>query len=87
MEGSPASLQWSGARKGALTTSGTDVPRSGRPSPPPTSADDQLALFGVMTHPVVQQLRNVEPNTMTPIQALDLLARLVDEVKLEKGVS
>ena len=63
------------------------VPRSGRASPPSRSTDDQLALFGVMTHPVVQQLRNVEPNTMTPIQALDLLARLVDEVKREEGTA
>src|SRR5205814_1328859 len=54
------------------------VPRSGRASPARASAtDDQLALFGVMTHPVVQQLRKVEPNAMTPIQALELLARLV----------
>jgi len=57
------------------------VPRSGRAAAPPANAGDQLALFGVMTHPVVQQLRNVEPNKMTPIQALELLARLVDEVK------
>jgi DNA mismatch repair protein MutS len=64
------------------------VPRSGHVSPPRSNpADDQLALFGVMTHPVVQQLRNVEPNTMTPIQALELLARLVDEVKREKGTT
>jgi DNA mismatch repair protein MutS len=64
------------------------VPRSGHSSPVPRNApDDQLALFGVMTHPVVQQLRNVEPNTMTPIQAIELLARLVDEVKREKGTA
>jgi len=64
------------------------VPRSGHASPaPPSATDDQLALFGLMTHPVVQQLRNVEPNTMTPIQALELLARLVDEVKRDKGTA
>jgi DNA mismatch repair protein MutS len=57
------------------------VPRSGRASPVPSDvADSQLALFGAMPHPVVQQLRNVDPNSMTPIQALELLARLVDEV-------
>ena len=62
------------------------VPRSGHASPVPTDAtDSQLALFGVMTHPVVQQLRNVDPNAMTPIQALEMLARLVDEVKREGG--
>ena len=62
------------------------VPRSGRSSvAAPTTTGDQLALFGVMTHPVVQQLRNVDPNKMTPIQALEMLARLVDEVKREEG--
>jgi DNA mismatch repair protein MutS len=64
------------------------VPRSGHASPAPSGAtDDQLALFGVMTHPIVQQLSNMEPNTMTPIQALELLARLVDEAKREKGTA
>ena len=61
------------------------VPRSGRTQAPPASAGDQLALFGVMTHPVVQQLRTVDPNKMTPIQALEMLARLVDDVKHEEG--
>jgi DNA mismatch repair protein MutS len=62
------------------------VPRTGRASQAQTdAADSQLALFSVMTHPVVQQLRNVDPNVMTPIQALELLARLVDEAKREGG--
>jgi DNA mismatch repair protein MutS len=62
------------------------VPRSGRASAVPTSsADDQLALFGTATHPAVERLRNVEPNTMTPIQALEMLAQLVDEVKRDDG--
>jgi DNA mismatch repair protein MutS len=64
------------------------VPRSGHSLPVPrNTTSDQLALFGMMTHPVVQQLRNVEPNSMTPIQALELLGRLVDEVKREKGTA
>lgn len=60
------------------------VPRSGRSHTTrvPTT-DDQLGLFGVMTHPVVQQLKKVEPNKMTPIQALELLDRLVNEAKQE----
>jgi len=62
------------------------VPRPGHARRAPASAtDDQLALFGVMPHPVVQQLRNLEPNNMTPIQALELVARLVDEVRKEGG--
>ncbi|MEP6550219.1 MAG: DNA mismatch repair protein MutS [Gemmatimonadales bacterium] len=64
------------------------VPRSGRASSVKASAaDDQLALFGVMTHPVVQQLRKVDPNTMTPIQALEMLERLVKEAKEERGTA
>jgi hypothetical protein len=64
------------------------VPRSGRtPTSSKATTGDQLALFGVMTHPVVQQLRTVDPNKMTPIQALEMLARLVDEVKREEGTA
>ena len=61
------------------------VPRSERaPRTSLANMEDQLALFGLMTHPVIQQLRKMEPNTMTPIQALEMLARLVDEVKQEE---
>ena len=61
------------------------MPRSGQAKKAhPATADDQLALFGLMTHPVVQQLRKLEPNVMTPIQALEVLARLVDEAKEEE---
>jgi DNA mismatch repair protein MutS len=62
------------------------VPRHGNASRvTPAGSDDQLALFGSMTHPVVQQLRQLEPNAMTPIKALETLARLVDESKQEEG--
>ena len=62
------------------------VPRDGRvPRPTPAASGDQLALFGSMAHPVVQQLRKLEPNAMTPIKALEILARLVDESKQEEG--
>jgi DNA mismatch repair protein MutS len=64
------------------------VPRSGRAARVPTEASEgQLALFGLMPHPVVQQLKNLEPNAMTPIQALEMLARLVDEVKQDGGAA
>jgi DNA mismatch repair protein MutS len=64
------------------------VPRSGRAARVPIEASEgQLALFGLMPHPVVQQLKNVEPNAMTPIQALEMLARLVDEVKQDGGTA
>jgi DNA mismatch repair protein MutS len=56
------------------------VPRTAKVGPSgQLGGDDQLALFGSETHPVLQHLRKLEPNTMTPIQALEVLARLVDE--------
>jgi DNA mismatch repair protein MutS len=56
------------------------VPRTAKVRPSSQlGGDDQLALFGSETHPVLQHLRKLEPNTMTPIQALEVLARLVDE--------
>jgi DNA mismatch repair protein MutS len=62
------------------------VPRSPRASSPPAArtGGDQLALFVPLPHPVVDKLGKMDPNTMTPLQALDMLARLVDEVKSGK---
>jgi DNA mismatch repair protein MutS len=58
------------------------VPRSHPVSKKQQSApEDQLALFGLPPHPLVQQLIKLDPNAMTPIQALEMLARLVDEAK------
>ncbi|MGI8618987.1 MAG: DNA mismatch repair protein MutS [Gemmatimonadaceae bacterium] len=41
----------------------------------------QLPLFAEESHPVIEQLRGTEPNNLTPLQALDLVARLVDQAK------
>jgi DNA mismatch repair protein MutS len=47
------------------------------PSPP-----EQLALFGAsQPHPVVDRLKAVDTNAMTPLQALTLLAQFVEEAK------
>jgi DNA mismatch repair protein MutS len=60
------------------------MPRSGRSRTVRTNqTNDQLGLFGVLPHPVVEELKKVKPNNMTPIQALELLARLVDNVNRE----
>lgn len=48
--------------------------RAAQPAP-------QLPLFAEETHPVIEQLRGTDPNNLTPLQALDLVARLVDEAK------
>jgi DNA mismatch repair protein MutS len=48
------------------------VPASRRADPP-----DQLALFAIAPpHPVVARLRTIDPNTVTPLEALALLAQL-----------
>ena len=57
------------------------------PSPKPGSpggGGDQLGLFAHLPHPVVDKLGKMDPNTMTPLQALETLARLVDEVRIGK---
>ena len=41
----------------------------------------QLGLFGSAPHPVVEQLKGVDPNTLTPLEALQLLAKLADEAR------
>jgi hypothetical protein len=40
-------------------------------------------LFGV-PHPVVELLRAIDVNTMTPLQALQQLAKLVDAVRTDR---
>ncbi len=42
---------------------------------------DQLALFGPMLHPIIDELKHLDPNEMTPMDALKLLNRLVDRAK------
>jgi DNA mismatch repair protein MutS len=42
---------------------------------------DQLALFGSEPDPIVEELKGIDPNTMTPLQALDTLARLVTDAQ------
>jgi DNA mismatch repair protein MutS len=44
-------------------------------------AAGQLALFGSETDPIVEELRGIDPNTMTPLQALETLARLVSDAQ------
>lgn len=41
----------------------------------------QLALFGSGPDPIVEELKGIDPNTMTPLQALGTLARLVSDAQ------
>ncbi|NUO96060.1 MAG: hypothetical protein HOQ14_16375, partial [Gemmatimonadaceae bacterium] len=42
---------------------------------------DQLALFGAAPHVVVDRLRQVDANTLTPLAALQLVAELADQAR------
>jgi DNA mismatch repair protein MutS len=55
--------------------------RGGAGSAAPPS--DQLGLFAVQRSPVVEKLRGVDVNAMTPLQALTLLASLADDAARE----
>ena len=52
-----------------------ETPSGGRAT---ASATDQLALFGGHLNPVVQRLAAIDVNAITPLQALSMLAGLVD---------
>ena len=52
----------------------------------PRSTGDQLGLFGSdLPHPVVERLREIDVNTLTPLEALALLAQLTVEARAEPG--
>ena len=52
----------------------------------PRADTDQLGLFGPeRTHPVVERLREIDVNTLTPLEALALLAQLTAESRAEPG--
>lgn len=69
-----------------LETLETDhVDKDGLPKVPPRrsskTADRQLALFKVLEHPLVDKLREMNPDRMTPLEALEALHRMRDELK------
>jgi DNA mismatch repair protein MutS len=43
--------------------------------------DDQMPLFAASEHPCVEELRKLELETMTPLQAFDALRRLAESVR------
>jgi DNA mismatch repair protein MutS len=50
----------------------------------PRDSGDQLGLFaGDPPHPVVERLREIDVNTLTPLEALALLAQLTAEARAE----
>jgi hypothetical protein len=47
----------------------------------PETLTDQLTFFGPPVSPLVARLASLDPNTMTPIEALTLLATLAEEAR------
>jgi DNA mismatch repair protein MutS len=63
-----------------LAGSGTREAGRGKGTDPPNP--EQLGLFGApLPHPVVDRLKALDPDATTPLQALTLLAQLVEEAK------
>jgi len=63
--------------EGTHTGGGEGLGRRGTHRPASGSPPHQLSLFGP-EHPVVAQLRNLEVETLTPLEALNLLSVLRD---------
>jgi DNA mismatch repair protein MutS len=63
--------------EGEQLVRGLGAPPGGKQAP----ATDQLGLFAPATHPVVEQLALVDANTLTPLEALSLLAKLADDAR------
>jgi DNA mismatch repair protein MutS len=84
LEGDGAQMVSALGRKGALrdqdAVGGKPAPRSGVRASGTAVTGEQLGLFAP-PHPVVERLRGLDINTMTPLQALEHLARLVDEAR------
>jgi len=69
-----------------LETLETDhVDRNGLPTVPPrrnaNKSERQLDLFHVVEHPLLDKLRDLNPDAMTPLEALETLHRMRQELK------
>jgi DNA mismatch repair protein MutS len=71
--------QWAaalGAARGAAPAPARAATSPRRPDPV-----DQLPLFPAAVHPIVAKLAAIDPNSMTPLDALTLLASLADAAR------
>jgi DNA mismatch repair protein MutS len=69
--------QWAAAL-GASRGGGSPA---GRPGVHREDPADQLPLFSPAVHPIVAKLATIDPNSMTPLDALTLLAALVHDAR------
>ena len=57
------------------------VPALGRATPAKSTPADQLGLFAAMPDPLVERLKGIDANALTPLQALTLLAELTADAR------
>jgi DNA mismatch repair protein MutS len=62
--------------EGAHSGGGAGLGRSGARRPASTPPPDQLSLFRPADHPALGALRELDPDSLTPLEALNLLSRL-----------
>jgi DNA mismatch repair protein MutS len=67
--------------EGAHTQHGEGLGRRGAHRPASTAPPDQLSFFAAAEHPVVERLRQLEVDRMTPLEALNRLAELKEEAR------
>jgi DNA mismatch repair protein MutS len=65
--------------EGSHTRHGEGLGRRGAHRPASTAPPDQLSFFAAPEHPVVEQLKQLDIDRLTPIEALNQLARLKEE--------
>jgi DNA mismatch repair protein MutS len=73
--------------EGAHTGGGEGLGLSGAHRPRSTRSRAQLSLFQPPEHPVVARLRAVDPERMTPLEALNLLAELHRAADPDRGAN
>jgi len=62
--------------EGTHTGGGEGLGRRGQHAPASSASLDQLSFFQVAEHPVVDRLRDISIEELTPLEALNLLAEL-----------
>jgi DNA mismatch repair protein MutS len=70
-----------GELEGTHTHHGEGLGRRGARRPASTTPPDQLTFFGAAEHPVVDRLRKLDLDSMTPLEALNRLAELKEEAE------
>jgi DNA mismatch repair protein MutS len=71
--------------EGAHSGGGEGLGRSGSRRPASTAKPDQLSLFRAPDHPALVALRGLDPETLTPLEALNVLFRLHARARGETG--